>query len=227
MTSDADCPDINEPPRRVYGPERVGFDVMASTMEESGLAAPWVPATLMPALRQTESWLWTTQEYGPTRVDDYLMKSAELLEGVVEDHIAVSHGGHGISSYAVTWRMVWGPLALVVQGGWGGVYTDSSAARRLAELFDRVTGLAKIADARVEECHAVEREKWVRPVRIAISPMRRIFVCDMWNPRTGARDKVELERDPWTTIAGRISECAIAEPWIWNAPLIGEAEDKR
>lgn len=138
--------------------------------------------------------------------------SSAYLGGVVADHVTISHGGHGINSYALTWRMAYGPLAMVVQDGWGGVYMGSAANGRLAELFDRVGQLITIADARIEECCAREDEKWVRPVRLVVSPMRRMITSDVWNPRTGCRDNVVLGSEPWKAITRQVSECSIAMP---------------
>jgi hypothetical protein len=40
------------------------------------------------------------------------------------DHVAFSHAGHAINSYALNYQLVDGPLAVIAQVGWGGGYSN-------------------------------------------------------------------------------------------------------
>lgn len=134
--------------RRCGGPHnrRVGthaWDDLVATFTASGLPVPPVPEPLRPALQAPQPWCWTTRDIDPVRM--YLFDAgflADILAGRVEDHVAVSHAGHGINSYAVNYHLVYGPLAVLMQVGWGGVYTDNAAAAaRLGELWRRCDAL--------------------------------------------------------------------------------------
>jgi hypothetical protein len=62
----------------------------------------------------------------------------DVLAGRAPDYVAVCHAGHGMNSYALNYHLVHGRLAVLMQVGWGGVYTDNAdAARRLGALWRR------------------------------------------------------------------------------------------
>ncbi|MDR7086852.1 hypothetical protein J2X11_001691 [Aeromicrobium panaciterrae] len=184
-----------------------GYKLMQSTLLEAGLTMPPVPDELRTRLRQDEPWLWTTEEFDrPTRIDDYLMSSYSYITGPVVDHATLSHGGHGITSYAITWRMAWGPLAFVVQSGFGGLYSDSSAPERIAELFEKIRAVTAILGSRTEESQASDGEKWVRPIRLGVSPMRRMFECEIWNPQTRLHEKLEVGTEPWVALFAALED---------------------
>ena len=68
----------------------------------------------------------------------YLFKTdflLTLLTGQVDDFVAVSHAGHGANSYALSYFLVDGPLALFLQTAWGGVFTDPEKAESTWRLL--------------------------------------------------------------------------------------------
>ncbi|MEV4515423.1 hypothetical protein AB0K00_41515 [Dactylosporangium sp. NPDC049525] len=78
---------------------------------------------------------------------------ADVLAGRAPDYAAVSHAGHGTNSYAVNYHLVHGNLAVLMQVGWGGIYTDNAAAaRRLGNLWRRCEALHGLADGRRIVC---------------------------------------------------------------------------
>ncbi len=53
------------------------------------------------------------------------------------DYVAFSHAGHGVNSYALNYHLVDGPLVLVVQAPYGGVYMSDEDARKAIEQLQR------------------------------------------------------------------------------------------
>jgi hypothetical protein len=128
------------------GPVQTGgalWDELVTTFTASGLPVPPVPEPLRSALRAPERWCWTTRDIDPMRM--YLFEPeflADVLAGRAPDYAAVSHAGHGTNSYALNYHLVHGDLAVLMQVGWGGVYTDNAAAAaRLGELWRRCEAL--------------------------------------------------------------------------------------
>lgn len=145
---------------------------MRRTFEGAGLLAPHVPPDLEPRLRKLRDWAYSTREIAPGAMymfDDYLI---EVLTRPVEDYVAVSHAGHGANSYAITYHLVRGPLALFAQSGWGGVYEDRELAS--AEVRDQLAACAALAQA-------VDAATPARPppsrLVVAASPFRGIAIC--------------------------------------------------
>ncbi len=119
------------------------WDELVATFTSSGLPVPPVPESLRPALRAPSPWCWTTRDIDPFQMymfaPEYL---ADVVAGRVPDYVAVSHAGHGTNSYAINYHLVHGPLAVIMQIGWGGVYTDNAAAAaRLGDLWRRCDAL--------------------------------------------------------------------------------------
>jgi hypothetical protein len=145
---------------------------MRRTFEDAGLLAPHVPPELEPRLRQLRDWAYSTREIAPGAMymfDDYLN---EVLTRPVEDYVAVCHAGHGANSYAITYNLVRGPLALFAQTGWGGIYEDRELTS--AEVSDQLAACAALAEA-------VEAATPARPAParlvVAPSPFRGIAIC--------------------------------------------------
>lgn len=113
--------------------------------EEAGLMVPPVPAALEARLRERERWAFATREIDPMAMymfDSYLI---EALVGAVEDYVAVSHAGHGVNSYGLNYHLVYGPIAVFTQTGWGGVYMDSELSA--ADVSRQFTQCADLIDA--------------------------------------------------------------------------------
>jgi hypothetical protein len=114
-----------------------GWVDLCLTLADAGLPAPPVPGGFHPALKVREPWMWSTRpdidRLGMYRFDGYLK---EVLEDSAGDYAAVSHGGHGINSYGLTLQIVRGDVAVLVQHGFGGGYSNAVGDRcRIAETY--------------------------------------------------------------------------------------------
>jgi len=102
-------------------------DGLTRLLDQHGLVLPTgLPRQLWEVVVEQGEWHWATQPF-PSPMSDSLLDSVDYLRGPVPDHLAVSHAGHGVNSYSLNIRLACGPLAALVQVGWGGVYGDSAA----------------------------------------------------------------------------------------------------
>ena len=128
--------------------------------ERAGLILPKVPASLLNAFHRIADWL-----YGSRDVDFWDMYSfsrypMEAILGEAADYVAIGHVGHGINSYAMTYQLVYGPIACFVQSAWGGVYMDSDAVTAITrEKLEKCSELVKLAER-------------------SVSPRQRLIVMD-------------------------------------------------
>lgn len=114
---------------------------LAAAFNSAGLGVPWLPPSYRAHLRRIRSWGWTT-EVDPDLDADYLFQTD--VSGPVGDHATIGHAGHGISSYALTWRIAIGPVAIMAQAGWGGAIGDQSrSVGQQAEIFHRVSQVVR------------------------------------------------------------------------------------
>jgi len=75
----------------------------------------------------------------------------EALTTDPEPYFTVSHGGHGVNSYALSYHLAIPGLTLVTQYGWGGAYMDNEAAGRdISRTFDRAGEVVEAILARTE-----------------------------------------------------------------------------
>lgn len=175
----------------------------------SGLAVPRIPSAMQAKLALLDEWRWSTRaEPVETRMTDYLMETAEYLSGPVKDHTTVSHGGHGANSYALTWRVAFGPVAALVQDGWGGGYTTPRANGSLAELFHHVGQLLEVGAERMKGVADPPRGDWIRPVLLAVSPLRGVTSLSVWDPLRAERVPISA-RDFWSEASSLVERCAI------------------
>jgi hypothetical protein len=114
---------------------------------DAGLTLPPIPGRFANELRTVEEWCFATREINPMAMylfDDYIR---EALLGTAPDYLAFCHAGHGINSYAITYHLVDGPLALFVQAPWGGGYSNTEKeAGALAAQFTRCAALIEAVD---------------------------------------------------------------------------------
>ena len=183
------------------------LDVFAGAV----LAAPYVPKPLTARMARLGTWCWSSRPNdADLRMADYLLETVDELTVAVEDHVTISHGGHGINSYALTWRMAYGPFAFVVQDGWGGVYGGPADNGSLARCFAHLSELVRHAEVRMESADRPLVVSWVRPVVVAYSPMRGVATCSVWDPISGERVMLDVDHeDPWDLVAELIDTCDV------------------
>jgi hypothetical protein len=71
----------------------------------------------------------------------------EAIRGRAPEYVAIGHVGHGINSYAITYQLVYGPVACFVQSAWGGAYMDRVAATfETREKLDKCSKLVELAE---------------------------------------------------------------------------------
>lgn len=149
---------------------------------------------------------WGTYEPDPLAM---YMFNEQVLRGALArggDQLMVSHGGHGINSWALTTVLIRGPLAAYVQHPWGGLYGDV-LARRLAigATYARPHTL-------VEQ---LPQDPTLRPqVAVVSSPMRRsTFLLDL---ASGHRTTAASEADLFTLAAAAMPPTdPVGQPTEW------------
>lgn len=122
-----------------------GLDEMGRLFGGANLLAPPVPVELRSRVRQLGKWAFATRSVVPMNMYRFKPYILEVLERPVEDYMAVSHAGHGVNSYAVTYQLVHGPVAVFAQGGWGGVYMDNE--RATADVNELLGQCAELVEA--------------------------------------------------------------------------------
>ncbi len=195
------------------------LDDMVTSLVKAGLAVPALPEALQAQLRQRGSWWWSTTESGPEPIEDYLMHmdpAATHLLRPVTDHTSISHAGHGINSYALTWRLAFGPLAVLVQTPFGGAMSDAAEdAGEQAVLFHRVNRLVRGVD---EHRFPLSRTPRMRSILVRYSSMRDIADVHHWDSAAGE----------WTLgMALNRAEGREAAWWDAAAQLVSAAEEPR
>jgi len=103
--------------------------------QEAGLAFPTIPDRLAARLKEQGMWLFSTRAIRKSPYDlQHYVDEAERTH--VDDYVVLSHSGHGVNSYAIQYYLVFGPLRMFLNLGWGGVYSDADAdAARIRECF--------------------------------------------------------------------------------------------
>lgn len=158
------------------------------------LAAPPIPVRMQTLLRRHDAWVWSTRS--ADRLDpfqEYLLD--DWTQDPVEDFVTLSHAGHGVNSYGLTLSMAYGPVALMVQSGWGGVFGGPIDNGRLAELYAHVAAVVRAVEARQPPPYT---EPQRRPVRIVYSTFRDDMAAHWWDPVNRSYNDLELHKqDPW------------------------------
>ena len=121
------------------------YDRMAAMFGESGLVVPPVQDRFRAALREQGPWHWATCDVDPMEMYMLTPYIERVLRDKVDDHVAITHGGHGSNSYSLNVGIVSDGLTMAVQTLWGGVYTDADvAADRWSQLM---AGCASVLEA--------------------------------------------------------------------------------
>jgi hypothetical protein len=134
----------------------------ADLFEGAGLLAPPVPEHLAANFVERGRWFFASRK-PPGNMCNVPQFASEVAAEPVSDYVAVAHAGHGINSYAISYALVYGPLAVFTQCGWGGVYMDHGDTAAVSEMFLLCGALISAVDARAA------------PLR---SPPARLIVSD-------------------------------------------------
>jgi hypothetical protein len=129
-------------------PDTKDLDDAKRQLQEAGLAFPPVPSKFVRRFRSIGPWHWGSRAVNPLSMYMFAhFASKDERVTVPRDYVALCHFGHGVNSYALTYHLVYRPIALIFQIGWGGVYMDSAET---AALFDQQcklsAGLVELAD---------------------------------------------------------------------------------
>ena len=114
----------------------LGARQLRERLVEWGLCMPYIPAGLSATLTAMGKGCFATRsiEMSPYNIDHYV---AEWSERPPMDYAIVAHAGHGLNSWALHYYLSMGPLTLLLQLGWGGLYTDGDTeAKEIATAFE-------------------------------------------------------------------------------------------
>ena len=124
--------------------------------ETRGLKLPYIPPELTERFAHISGGVFGTRRDlpGPYHIDAFIQ---EVCRKEVADYLILGHDGRGINSYAMHYYLVRGSLALFIQIGWGGVYTDEEASTlKVSTEFAR-------AEELVEAVHAATQSNVLGP----------------------------------------------------------------
>ena len=120
-----------------------GYLNLLNSFKDAGIESPPIPEELRPQLIMQDTWCWATRP-----IDHYEMYMGahpyieELFEKSVENYAAVSHAGHGLNSSGLQFNLVFGPVAIIIQNSYGGVYMDENiTARSIAATYTHIRNL--------------------------------------------------------------------------------------
>lgn len=129
-----------------HAKEPTEVDRARRMFSNAGLSLPPIPERFSNALRMTTNWCFSTCAINPDVMymfDQYLW---EALAGQSPDYLAFSHAGHGLNSYALNYQLVDGPLVLIVQAPFGGVYMTNAHTEGAIAQFQRCEALIEAVE---------------------------------------------------------------------------------
>lgn len=134
-----------------------------SLFASAGLPFPPIPDEWLGGLRRIRKWLYSTRpllHYG----EDYFVNPYNIRSYIQDatayrrrDYVLLAHAGHGVNSYAIHVYVVRGPLALLLQIPWGGVYIDNDAA------ITRMTDIFALAGELIQACRQARHRGRLEP----------------------------------------------------------------
>lgn len=134
------------------GDRGAGWLDLVSTFQSATLPIPPVPESLRDNVEVIERWNWGTLRLSRQAMYYLEPNLVEQLVAQPEPFFAVSHGGHGANSYALTYLLGYQRLVLVMQVGWGGAYMNNTAqAALITRLF---SGCAALIDTEEQSAAA-------------------------------------------------------------------------
>lgn len=181
-------------------------------LEGSDLVVPTIAGRFAEAgeLTRWGPWRYASAPL-PAPFQDYAFSmSADPLRGPVRQQLAINHAGHGVNSYSLNLRLAVGPVAVMAQTGWGGVYRgeeDEDHWAILAEGVDLLThGIGLTSHGRLE------RRRWLvldSDFRLARLPVLLRRDGERWVLPWELEDAVARER---TSGPRRLRD--IADRWV-------------
>lgn len=129
--------------------EEVG---LRRTLGAAGIALP--PGTAGRAIHTYGSWSWGSRYMPPIQM--YLFELEVVASQLIErgGFFALSHAGHGLSSYGLNLVTTQGPAAAFVQHAYGGVYRDP--VRALVDINATYSRLHVLLEALTESGSATD-----------------------------------------------------------------------
>ncbi len=114
---------------------------------DEGMPFPPVPTVFEAEFRCIAPWTYGTRPTLPASLYDIHTFVEEAAESPVDDYLLMGHDGHGINSYAMHYYLVYGPLALFVQIGWGGAYMDKAqSVNGMNQLFAELDSILPLVN---------------------------------------------------------------------------------
>ncbi|MEM6546651.1 MAG: hypothetical protein AAF713_02785 [Pseudomonadota bacterium] len=118
-----------------------GGEAIDRVFSAAGLPVPPVPPSLAWALKPLDNWLWGTEApAAPLPLFDVHVEN--VLIDWDRDRLLIGHDGHGTGSWALSYVLKLGSLALLVQRPWGGLSEDAAAeTAAIAETFAQIEAI--------------------------------------------------------------------------------------
>jgi len=127
---------------------------------EEGAPFPPVPGVFEAGFRHIAPWTYGTRETPPASLYHIHNFTEEAASSSVGDYLLMGHDGHGMNSYAMHYYLVYGPLALFLQVGWGGVYMDKAqSVNGMSQLFAEVSSILQLMDTPQKKHSTVARSE--------------------------------------------------------------------
>ena len=130
------------------------YSTAAATFASAGLTFPVLPEWARDHLTRVDDWSYTSRRTTPSpySIDTYVR---EFVDGEAGDYAVVSHAGHGVNSWAISFFVVSGRCGVFVQSAWGGAATsdadDEIERRAMAERFALAGQLVERNDERRDD----------------------------------------------------------------------------
>jgi hypothetical protein len=136
--------------RFVPGHKKTALQAATQAFVSVGLPLPPIPSRFAESFRVIEPWCFSSRKISGMAMYFFDRYWKEPVVRKTQSYVAFCHAGHGINSYAITYQLVDSPLALFVQEGFGGGYSDKRRDRQSVKaMFDRcATLIAAVDEAR-------------------------------------------------------------------------------
>lgn len=167
---------------------KTGLEHARDVFKGARLPIPPIPARFERAIREIHPWCFSTRKIdgmGMYFFDEHLK---EPFRRSTRPYVAFSHAGHGVNSYAVTYHLLFGKLALFVQHPFGGIYSDARRDRSgIRALFRRCAALAAAVDRARAQGHLRKAGRLV----VVESVMRWSYAWGWLDPKSATEENAE------------------------------------